>query len=264
MKKVSLILISTVLVISLGAVLLIRLVTDEHKNSNLELDKIEEKRYTTLENLLKSSSKFKDSDITANESKEIVTIDKKYDITIKNGYYMMTVKNKEEEKIYCEVVDAVEQSFGKKEGASLETCEETLKGIIEIGGIAVELYDNYKILTVNSEEAAKLYDIDNSHGAKDIISVDEINYNIKIDDYIMTSISTAFTEEAKLYNVCGHIYNANAKNDKLIFKIYDANKEEIASKEYTYKNDTKKYKTFCTEFALDLDNVKYYSIEKIS
>lgn len=260
MKKTSFIAIGVILVLIISAIVTIRVLDNKDREPGIEVEPIENTRFETLKKALKSSTYFKDSEIEPNDSKEIVTIDGKYDISIKSGYYMMTIKDTKLEDTYCEIVDAVEQSLGAYAGTSIETCKETLNGSINIGGISADIYDNYKVLTVNSDEPAKLYNIDNSHAKDDIISTDEINYNIKIDNYIITSMSTGFTKEAKLYNVCGHIYNSKKKTGDFVLKIYDKDKTELETKEYTYSNDTKKYKTFCVEFPLELDNVKYYSI----
>lgn len=260
MKKTSLIWI-TIIVAFIGAALLVYMFINDDRNPDIELDKAEEKRLTSLEKLLKESDRFKDSDISSNKDKNIVTIDGKYDITIKSGYYMMSIKDPKEEDTYCEIVDAVEQSLGKKKEASIETCKETLKGSISIGGIAADIFDNHKILTVNSDEPAKLYDIDSSHKEKDIISVDEINYNIKIDDNLFTSMSNEYVDENKNHTICGHIYNPVKINEKFTFKIYDKDKNELDNKNFTYEGTTKKYSTFCMEFERDLDDIKYYSIE---
>lgn len=260
MKKTSLIIVGIILILIISAVATLRILDNKDREPNIEVEPIENTRFQTLKKALESSEYFKDSEITANDSKEIATIDGKYDISIKSGYYMMTIKDTKLESTYCEIVDAVEQSLGAYAGASIETCKETLNGSINIGGISADIFDNYKILTVNSDEPAKLYNIDNSHTADDIISTDEVNYNIKIEDYIITSMSTGFTKEAKLYNVCGHIYNPKKKTGDFILKIYDKDKNELDTKEYNYSNDTKKYHTFCVEFPLELDAAKYYSL----
>lgn len=260
MKKTSFMMIGIILILLIGAMVTLRILGAKEREPNIEVEPIENTRYETLVKALKNSEYFKDSDITANDTKEIATIDGKYDISIKSGYYMMTIRDLKLENPYCEIVDAIEQSLGAKPAASIETCKETLSGSINIGGISADIFDTYKVLTVNSDEPAKLYNIDNSHVEDDVISIDEINYNIRFDDYIITSMSTGFTKEAKMYNVCGHIYNPKKKTGNFTFKIYDTNKEELDSKEFAYSNDTKKYQSFCVEFPMELDTVKYYSI----
>lgn len=260
-NKTIIITIVTLIVIVLLGIIIFNVYSSQNKEESIEIDPIETTRFDILKKAILSSDYFKDSSVIANESKEVASIDGKYDVAIKSGYYSMTIKDEKQEQYYCEIVDAVEQSLGGTAGKSIETCQMTLDGSINIGGISAEIYDSYKILTVNSEELASLYDSTSMREFGELISVDEINYNIQKDKYLLTSMSTGFTKEAKMYNVCGHIYNSYAKaNDELLFTIYDANKNYIDQKTYTYKNDTKKYLSFCIEYEMEIDKVKFFSI----
>lgn len=264
MKKNIIIILCTTIGIALIGKFAVDLYYEENKDKkpDIEIEPIENSRFETLKSALKDSTYFKNSEITASTSKEVATVDGKYDISIKNGYYMMTIRDMNQIDKYCEIVDAIEQSLGAKEGESLLTCKETLNGSINVGDITADIYDTYKVLTVSSETPAKLYNVENSHGNDDLISVDEINYNIKIDDYLLTSMSTNFIKESNQYNICGNIYNAKEKEGKLIFSIYDNDSNKVNEKEYAYSNSTKKYLTFCVDFSLDIDNIKYYSVKK--
>ncbi len=214
-----------------------------------------------LESILKNSTYFSNSTFSKNEVKEILNIDSKYDILIKNGVYSMTIKDSSLEKGYCDIVDAIEYDLGHPFGASIDTCEKTLKGMIEIGGISVEIFDNYKVLTVVSDEQAKLYNVDRTHQNKELISTDEINYNIQLDNFLFTSMSAKFKENEKNYSICGHLYNAEYDKKVFKFNIYDNQKQLINTKNYNYINETNKFQNFCIEYSLNTDNVRYYSIE---
>ena len=96
----------------------------------------------------------------------------------------MNIKDVQDEEIYCNVVDAVELSLGLEKGKSLETCQNTLKGEMNLGGINVDFFDSYKVLTVKNDLLSTIYNVNNTHNENDPIFVDEINYNIKIEDYL--------------------------------------------------------------------------------
>ncbi len=262
MKKRNIILI-VIIVILIAVAILVLYSKNDKKDEKIPLETKEETKSETLKNLLQESSYFKDSKITIDSEKQTVKIDDLYDISIKSGYYMMTIKDTKLESGYCNIVDAVETSLGLEAGSSIETCKKTLDGIINIGGITAEIYDDYKVLSVNSEEKAILYDITREHKEKELISIDEINYNIDIDNYLFTSMTTGFTEASKEYSVCGHIYNKNNKDKEFLFKIYDIDKNILNEQKFTFANDTKKYLSFCVDFPSDKNNIKYYSIEEV-
>lgn len=248
-----------VIIIILGIVLLFKMITTDRKQ-DIEVDSLEYSRYTKLENILMSSAEFSSSTIYPNADYTTLTVDGKYDVVIKTGYYMMTIKNAENEELYCKIVDAIETSLGAKENASIDTCQATLAGKMSLGGISAEIFENYKILTVSSEEPAKLIDPDNSHKENEPISTDKVDYTVTAQDNIITSIQTEYKEDTDNFSLCGNIFNTKKREDKLIFKIYDEAKNEITSKQYIYANDTKKYIPFCLDFTLEINNVKYYSV----
>lgn len=224
---------------------------------------LEDKRFVEFKKILSNSDYFKDSSFIFDSGKAKVTIDGKYDVLIKNGSYVMRIADVNLERDYCQIVDAVEVSLGGEKGESITTCMETLNGSIEIGGISAEIYDTYKILTVKSNEKALLYDITKSHVNGELISVDEINYNIKIDNYLLTSMSASYDSAGNLFKVCGHIYNRDDVQDEFIFATYNEKKERLTESRYKYANDTKKYVHFCVDASMDMDNAKYYSVERI-
>lgn len=267
MKKQSqkiLFIILIILLTSLGAFLLIKKVHITEKEPSIEIEPIENTRFENLKKIIKASPNFTNSEITSNEKKDILTIDGTYDISIKSGYYQMTIKDPKLENTYCEIVDTIEQNLGLLKGKSIETCQKTLEGSINLGGISAEIYDNYKILSVNIEKPATLYNEETSHKSEDKISVEEVNHNILIDKYLLSSMKTSYQTTTKLYSVCGNIYNSNKKaTNKFEIAIYDSNKKELASKKYSYQNDTKKYLPFCVDFELETDIAKYYSVKII-
>lgn len=257
MKRTT-ILIGAALILLMGNHFIISLF-EKSREPKLEVETVETTRYKKLESIIKSSEKFKDAELTPNEKQTSMNIDGKYDIAIKQGSYMMTIKDEKLEGDYCEIVDIIEQSLGLEE-SSIETCEQTLKGTVDLGGISAEIFENYKVLTVSSEEPAKLYKVKESHVEDELISTDEVDYEIAIEDFVFSSMRTNYTKDSKTYNVCGHVYNPKKKEGKFELAIYDEKKDRLAEKEYIYQNDTKKFQTFCIDFTLEIDSVKYYSI----
>lgn len=237
--------------------------SDDETEPEIKVETLEEKRFNQFKKALLSSSYFKDSTVEYDLEKVKAVVDGELDVLLKNGVYVMRVKDKREENEYCRIVDAIEMSLGSEEGESLETCKKTLDGSINMGGINVEFYDTYKILSVKANEKALLYDIDKSHIEGDLISVDEINYNVKIDGFLFSSMSTRFDVTSKNFNICGHVFDANKKNEKFEFSTYDENKTVLKKSEFIYDNKTSKYLSFCTEQEFDKDIVKYYSISKM-
>lgn len=210
------------------------------KENDIEVVQPETLRFEKLKNALLASSTFENSTITTNANQELVNVDGKYDIVIKSGFYSMTIKDQKLEKGYCEIVDAIEQSLGLEVGQSIETCEKTLAGMINLGGINVELFDTYKVLTVSSENIPTLFSTTNNHIEKDLISIDEINYNIKLDNYLFTSMSEQYDSTKKEYSLCGNVYNSKkTKNKEFIFKLYDENKNELEKKYIVMKTTQK-------------------------
>lgn len=230
---------------------------DTTHDYDLEPTKIE-----TLKKALLDYPDFAKSKITTDKDKNTLMINDKYEIVIKNGYYSMTIKNLKLESDYCRIVDAIEVSLGTQAGKSIETCEKTLAGKINLGGISADLYDTYKVLTVNSEEASTLFDPSKSHKEREIISKDEINYNITIDDYLFTSMSANYTTDNKTLKICGNVIEEKDNKDKTFtITTYDKDKKELDKKNYKYENTTNKYVPFCVDYIRELDDVKYYSID---
>lgn len=237
--------------------------TESDRKKDIDVESGTKTQFDTLKKALSSYEDFKDSKITSNKDSNMASIDDKYDVSIKSGYYMMTIKDASVESEYCKIVDAIEVGLGGKVGDSITTCEETLAGRVGYGHIAAEIYDNYKVLTVNYEEKSSLYDPNNTRELEELISTDEINYSIKTKDYLFTSISTGYTKEAKLYNVCAHAYNPNSKaKDTFTISLYDERKDLLKEKNFTYENDSKKYISFCVDFDVDDNLIKYYSIKE--
>lgn len=234
-----------------------------NKEQSIEIKPTKKVQLEKLKNEIKASEDFETSSIKIDEEKNSIIIDSSYEVTIKNNYYVMNIKDSKQEETYCKIVDAIEQSKGQEPKKTKETCEKTLKGIINMPGLSADIYDSSKTLLLNIENKITIYDIANSHVEKDLIKDDEINYNIKIDDFAFTSMSINYIENNKTYSIRGNVFNTkNKKNQKFLFKIYDNEKEVIAEKEYTYKNDTKKYIQLFVDIPNEQKNAKYYSIEK--
>ena len=217
-------------------------------------------RLERLESILSTSGYFDNAKYSTDNDNLKLTIDNKYDIYVKSGNYMMNIKDIKLEDKYCEIVDAVTMNFGGKKGESLKTCKYTLDGIIDLGGISVEFFDTYKILTINSSEKATLYNPDNNYSDKDIISIDEKNYAINFSDFLLTTMSTKYVESMKTFSICGNIYNKKVKTANILFKIYDDKKKEISTKTYKYESDTGHLEPFCVNFENDSNIAKYYSV----
>jgi len=230
-----------------------------HKNANFD----NSKTITELDKLkqtLVNSKYFENSNFDTDEKNLTLTIDQKYKIEIMAGFYRMTIVDNSD--VYCKVVDAVEMSLELEKGKSITTCEETIQGKINLGGINYETVDGIKYLTVNIDDRANLYEIDNTYKDGDIISIKDEKYDIKSNGFTFSTMSFGFTQSANLYCVCGHVYGENV-NTGFMFKIYDKNKNELAEKTFEYDNSSKKYKTFCVEYDLNQNNVDYYSISKL-
>ncbi len=236
--------------------------TKPPKNDAL-VETLEEKRFNAFKRVLSASTYFVNSSVELDSNKIKAVVDGKYVVYIKSGTYMMRIDDVTQEREYCKIVDAVEQSFGEEPGNSILTCMETLNGSIEIGGISAEIYDTYKVLSVKSDEKSLLYDISKSHANGELISVDEINYNIKISNYLLTSMDAKYNDTEDIFGICGHIYNHDKLEDTFVFSTYDENKQLIGQMDFKYENSTKKFLPFCVEEKLDKDIVKYYSIERI-
>lgn len=258
MKK-TLIFTGAIALLSIIGVLSIKIL-DTPREPDLETDSIEKVRLDKLVTILKKSTYFENSTFKNNETMDKLTVDDKYDISIKSGSYSMKIDDPKKEEGYCQIVDAVQQSLGKTAGKSIETCRRTLDGSIDMGGINAEIYDTHKILTVNSEETAKLYNIEASHEKDELIPTEEIDYDIKIDDYLFTSIHDKYSNEKSTHSICGNIYHPKNAKNTFLFTVYDEQKKELEKKTYEFQNDTKKFKTFCIDFTLKTNSVKYYSI----
>ena len=229
--------------------------------TNSEINNATDERLDKLKKILKDSTYFDNSKFKYDYENLRLTLDDKYDISIKSGTYMMNIKDERSEEFYCKIVDAIEMSFGTDKGEAIETCKETLDGAINLGGISVEFFDNYKVLTVNMNEKATLYSTNSTHVAEELISIDEINYDIKLDNYMFTMMSTNYKEETHELNICGNVFNKRKKTCNFVFTIYDENKEEIKTSDYKYENDTGKYISFCTVFQDETNSAKFYSLK---
>ena len=216
-------------------------------------------KYTILRSTLKSSGYFDDANYKYNDEKDIVTINDKYKIYIKSGYYMMNLYSEEDEEEYCKIVDAVEMHLGYSKGESLETCHMIVDGIIDIGGISISKYDNYKVLTVNYKDKSILYQPDSSHKFDEAISVDEQNYTIEEYDYIFSSLTTTYSNDLKVYSICGNLYNKLISDGNFTFELYN-DKESFASSDYQYQNEKDVYKSFCIEFKNVEMEPSYYMV----
>ena len=205
-------------------------------------------KYSVLKSTLKNSGYFDDSSFKYNDENDIMTIDGKYKIYVKSGYYSMNIQNDDEKEIYCNVVDAVEMHLGHPKGASIETCKMTIDGIIDIGGISIKDYENYQSLSVNYKEKSMLYSSENTHKLDDYISVDEQNYTIEDSSYIFSSITSTYSEELKEFNICGNIYNDRISDGNFTFELYNSSKGFIVGEDYQYDNEFDKYKAFCIGF----------------
>lgn len=234
-----------------------------NEGESIEIKSTKKVQLEKLKDDIKVSEDFRNSNIKIDEEENSIIIDDLYEVTIKNNYYVMNIKDSKQEETYCKIVDAIEQSKGQEPKKTKETCEKTLKGIINMPGLSAEIYDSNKTLLLNIENKMAIYDISSSHVERDLIKDDEINYNIKIDDFAFTSMSINYIENGKTYSIRGNVFNTkNKKNQKFLFKIYDVEKKVIAEKEYVYENDTKKYIQFTVDIPNEQKNAKYYSIEK--
>ncbi len=235
------------------------------RKKNIDVEPKENTKFDILKKALTSSSYFKDASIIPNEDLSSAIIDEKYEVSIKNGYYMMTIRDANLDDDYCRIVDAIEVSLGGKEGDSLNTCREVLKGKISTSHISAEIYDTYKELTVHATELSKLYNPERSHQEDEKISVDEINYNVTIDDFLLTSITTGSSAGMDTYSICGHIYNPKIGIQKeFTFSLYNAEEELLESKNYIYENSSKKFTSFCVDFEAKENLIKYYSIGMVT
>lgn len=261
MKKRNIILLIMLLFIILGVLIYFSVKKDNSiTNNGLPDDNYETAQLDKLKNILEESEYFKESKYDFNKDTNVLSIDEKYDVYIKNGYYLMNIKDSKDEIVYCNIVDAVEMYFGLEKGKSIDTCKETLKGSINLGGINVEFFDTYKVLTVNSNELSSIYSNENSHKEREFIDIDEINYDIKIDDYLFTSMSFGFSNNVSLYSICGHIYNEKKNDKNFIISIYDNSKNLIDEKVYNFTTKTGRFETFCVDFDIEVDTVRYYSV----
>lgn len=248
-----------VIMMIIGVAILFRVATNDRRE-DLEVDNLERSQYTKLEGILKTYPELASSKITPDENYTSATIDGKYTVFIKTGNYMMTIKDEKDEETYCKIVDAIEISLGSLPTASLDTCHGTLDGTFSLGGISADIYENYKVLTVNASEPAKLYKKENTRREDELISVEELDYDVQVKDHTFTSIRTDYKEDTDNFSLCGNVYNEKNREDTLSVKLYDGAKNLIDSKDYLYTNETKKYIPFCLDFTMELNNVKYYSI----
>lgn len=238
----------------------IHLFLEKHKLDNASFDDLDDLK--KLENILSKSGYFENAKYTYDTVNRKLTINNMLDVFIKPNKYLMNVKNEKLEDIYCNIIDAVAMNLGGLKGNSNNTCKLTLDGEISMGSINVEFFDTYKILTINNNEKPILYNVKSSRIAGELISVDEINYDIKFDNYTFTLLNYKNTDNADM--ICGNVFSKKSKKDAFTFKIYNENRKELDFKDYKYSNDTKKYIPFCVEFSQHSDTVRYFSIESLN
>jgi hypothetical protein len=260
MKKKTIAIILLILLIVIVAALLIvgNLKKEENEKNNTEIT--ETTNLDKLEEIINNSGYFEDSSFTKDETNDKLTIDNKYDVYIKSGYYMMYVKDTKDEDTYCKIVDAVEMNLGLEKGQSIETCTKTLDGTINLWRINVEVNDSYKLLTVDNTEKTSLYDASNAHSEGELISLDEINYIINVGNYEFSSMSNGISDEIKMLSICGYIYNAKGKSKDFTITTYDVNKEKLDEEVITYDASDNKLTSFCSNFENNAEIVKYYSV----
>ena len=222
----------------------------------------ENRSYNELREILANSKYFDTLNTSYDENKKMLTLNEKYNIYEKTGYYLMNVTSDKDLEVYCQIVDAIEIKLGAQKGSSLKTCELTYNGLINTGGINVEEHDNYKILTVNNRELATFYAEDNTHKEGDIINLDEVNYTIEINGAMFSSLTTNYDSETTNFSICGNVYNISDVDKTYKIVYYDTNKFKVNETTYKYENDTKKYKNFCIDVANESNNIKYYQISE--
>ena len=228
-----------------------------NKTIVLKAEKTEE--YLVLKEILEDSKYFNESTYNYDKENKIFTIDDKYSINIKNGYYTMDIINNKNDDTYCKIVDAVQMKLGAERGASIETCKMVLDGKINASGINVSSYENHKTLNVNNRELANLYSESSARSDEEEISLDELNYTINIDDYIFSSLNGSYDSELKIYNICGNIYGEDKNKKEFVFILEDENKASISQEKYEYiKEDN--YSPFCIEFKDVNVEPKYYKV----
>lgn len=262
-KKRKLIIIS-VIILLIGFIIALYLIAHKEATQSLDPDLSNLPQTSSLNKLKEiiiSSEYFEKPKFKTDTENNKLTLNDKYDVIIKNGYYMMNIKDVKDEDVYCKIVDAVEMSFGVEKGKSIETCEKTLDGNLNMGGINVEFFETYKVLTVNSEEASTIYNVLNTYKSEELILVEELNYDIQIDKYLFTSMYGGYSDDIKVYSMCGNLYHPSDKEKEFVFTIYDENKNVIGEKNYLYNNSTNLYSTFCVNFENQIDIVKYYSVK---
>lgn len=235
-----------------------------NEKDEIDIDKVEEKtEYDVLKEILEKSSYFVDSDFTYGDTDSSLVIDGKYTVNIKSGTYSMTIKDANNEDKYCEIVDAIEKNFGATEGSSLETCKATLDGKFALGGISMESFDTYKILTVSSLEPATLYDEEKTKQEKEIISVDEKNFTLSIEEDLFSSLTSNYNMDKRTYSICGNVYHPQKSSlEGFKVKLYDETKNLLAENTYQYTETFERYMPFCVDISGEVANAKYYSIEK--
>jgi len=250
-----------ILLLSIMSYSVLKNLKEYERVQSIDVNSVKYEKLDELKKKILNSPYFKESKIELDEEREKLTIDKSLELTIKSNRYVMNIKDSKLENKYCELVDAIEMSLGLEVGKSLNTCKEALKGVISVFGLNVDFGSDFKTINLNNEVPITLYDDTNSHKEKELISIEEVNYNIKIDDYIFTSLSVNLDD--KKLNVCSNIFNEKNKKEKtFVIKLFDKNKEMLLEKEYNYLNDTSKYISFCIEFDISNEKPAYYSIEK--
>lgn len=259
-KKTTLAIIIAALVALICAGIFFFIFKDKKDNN---ADKIIENRsYNELREILANSKYFDTLNTSYDENKKMLTLNDKYNVYEKPGYYLMNVTDDNDLDVYCQIVDAIEIKLGAQKGDSLKTCELTYNGLINTGGINVEEHDNYKILTVNNKELATFYAEDNIHKEGEMINLDEVNYTIEINGTIFSSLTTSYDSDTTNFSICGNIYNDSDRDKTYKIIYYDINKFKINETTYKYENDTKKYKNFCIDVINENDNIKYYQIDE--
>ncbi len=214
-----------------------------------------------LSDILKSTDYFKEADISIEKDEMKLVVDNN-DIFIKNNYYLLNARNKEQEEFICKVIDALSINYGNNAKESIKTCELSLSGIANISGINVEISDNIKSVKIDSISGFSLYNPVNVVAFKELIPLEKINYTIEQDGIIFTNMTNRIDENLKKIDICGNIY-LKPKKKEFVFKVYDELKNIIDEQHYEYSSSEQVAQYFCVSFEANPESIKYYSIEDV-
>ena len=96
MRK-NIILIIAILIIIFIIGFIIYFSIDKSKDSSIEVESTEKTKLDALKEILSNSNYFETSKLVSDTENNKITIDEKYDVYIKNGYYMMNIKDEKDE-----------------------------------------------------------------------------------------------------------------------------------------------------------------------